>query len=92
LLGAPAPRYLHVPMLVEESGERLAKRTGLGTVAELRDRGVRAGRLLAAIARAYGQHCEGSDDRSVVDEVASAFDPARFPARHVARESVEAAL
>jgi glutamyl-tRNA synthetase len=38
-LGLPAPRYAHVPLVVGEDGERLAKRHGALSLAELRARG-----------------------------------------------------
>jgi glutamyl-tRNA synthetase len=38
-LGAPPPRYWHVPLVVATDGTRLAKRTPGGTVRELREAG-----------------------------------------------------
>ncbi len=38
-LGLPAPRFAHVPLVVGEDGERLAKRHGALSLGELRDRG-----------------------------------------------------
>lgn len=50
-LGAVAPSFAHVPLLLGEDGRRLAKREGASTVAALRERGVPAevvvGRLAA---------------------------------------------
>jgi glutamyl-tRNA synthetase len=41
LLGVPRPRYLHVPLVVDATGVRLAKRRGMAvTLAELAARGV----------------------------------------------------
>jgi glutamyl-tRNA synthetase len=40
LLGAPTPRYAHVPLAVTPDGERLAKRHGAVTLADLAQRGV----------------------------------------------------
>lgn len=42
LLGGPTPDYLHVPLLVDEAGERLAKRHGSLELAALREAGIRA--------------------------------------------------
>ncbi len=39
LLGADAPRYWHVPLVVATDGARLAKRTPGGTIKELREAG-----------------------------------------------------
>jgi glutamyl-tRNA synthetase len=38
-LGTEAPRFAHVPLLVEPGGKRLAKRSGALTVAALREGG-----------------------------------------------------
>jgi glutamyl-tRNA synthetase len=38
-LGLPVPRFAHVPLVVGEDGERLAKRHGALSLGELRDRG-----------------------------------------------------
>lgn len=40
LLGAPVPEYVHVPLLLDHEGERLAKRHGSLGVAALREAGV----------------------------------------------------
>ena len=40
LLGHPAPRYAHVPLVLSPEGRRLAKRDGAVTLAELGRRGV----------------------------------------------------
>ncbi|MBZ2171723.1 tRNA glutamyl-Q(34) synthetase GluQRS [Desulfovibrio sp. DS-1] len=40
LLGAPVPEYVHVPLLLDHEGERLAKRHGSLAVAALRSAGV----------------------------------------------------
>ncbi|ARR53731.1 tRNA glutamyl-Q(34) synthetase GluQRS [Rhizorhabdus wittichii DC-6] len=45
LLGLPAPRYHHHPLLTDEKGERLAKRAGSPTLASMREAGVDAGAL-----------------------------------------------
>ena len=51
LLGAPAPAYAHIPLLLTADGERLAKRhTAEGSpysLASLRDRGVRPKDILS---------------------------------------------
>jgi glutamyl-tRNA synthetase len=39
-LGAPPPDYLHVPLVLGADGERLAKRHGATSLAELREGGV----------------------------------------------------
>lgn len=95
LLGASPPRFTHVPMLVDDDGAalrlerpereppapRLSKRrNGAGRVEDVRLAGVSPGRVLGAIARAYGHEVPASDDpREVIAAVAERFDPLRFP-------------
>lgn len=104
LLGAAPPRFTHVPMLVDEEGEvlrlerpgpprhtpRLSKRrAGAGRVEDLRAAGTSAGRVLGAIARAYGHDVPAHDDPArVIRDVAERFDPERFPAGVVSMQSL----
>ncbi len=50
LLGAPTPRYLHVPVVRNADGEKLSKQTGAVAVAPASDSEVRAALLQAATA------------------------------------------
>lgn len=54
-LGYPQPRYLHVPLMTDYAGERLAKRGGAPPVMALRERGEDAGRVLSALAHSLGE-------------------------------------
>ena len=54
LLDYPTPEYLHVPLVLNEAGARLAKRDGAVTLAALADAGVPAGAVVAWIARSLG--------------------------------------
>lgn len=49
-LGAPAPRYGHVPLVVGPDGKRLAKRHGDGRISSYRERGVPPERVIGAVA------------------------------------------
>jgi glutamyl-Q tRNA(Asp) synthetase len=51
LLGLPTPRYHHHPLLVDAGGERLAKRRGSESLADLRARGVDPAALVDALRR-----------------------------------------
>jgi glutamyl-tRNA synthetase len=53
-LGSPPPRYLHVPIVVDEKGARLEKRTRGATVGELRARGTSPERIIGALAHGIG--------------------------------------
>ena len=50
LLGYDAPSFSHVPLLVDEKGVRLSKRHGALAVAALRERGVRAEKIIGLLA------------------------------------------
>jgi len=54
-LGAPPPAYLHVPLLLDVDGVRLAKRDGSQTIRALRAAGVRAERIVGLLAWTLGQ-------------------------------------
>lgn len=53
-LGADAPRFLHVPLLLGEDGVRLAKRHGAISLAELRDQGRTPEQLVGYMAFTLG--------------------------------------
>ena len=53
-LGLPTPRYLHVPLLLDAAGERMAKRRGGNTLRALRDAGVDPARLRGALLASAG--------------------------------------
>ncbi len=53
-LGLSPPRYYHLPLVVDEKGERLAKRSKGLSLEELRARGVDAREIVAWVARTCG--------------------------------------
>ncbi|KRC65945.1 glutamyl-Q tRNA(Asp) ligase [Aeromicrobium sp. Root236] len=67
LLGTAPPTYVHVPLALNPAGQRLAKRDGAVTYAELRDAGVD---VFALIADSVG--ATGSSPRELLES----FDPA----------------
>jgi len=75
-LGLPHPRWFHVPLVVDEGGRRLAKRTDALALAQLREAGVDARAVVAWIARRSGiadaEPCRAG-------ELIRAFDLARVP-------------
>jgi glutamyl-tRNA synthetase len=58
-LGLPEPRFLHVPLMLGEDGERLAKRHGAVSLGELRARGVSPERIVGWLAATCGLAEEG---------------------------------
>lgn len=53
-LGFERPSFLHVPLLLGEDGKRMAKREGASAIAELRERGVPAERVIGVMAKWSG--------------------------------------
>jgi len=76
LLGLRSPAHLHVPLVVGADGQRLAKRDGAVTLADLAARGVGAGPVRAALLRSLAPAVALAADGE--PEVAS-FAPARLP-------------
>ena len=54
LLGYPTPQYVHVPLVVGQDGERLAKRHGAVTLEDLGQRGIGTQEVLGELARSIG--------------------------------------
>ncbi len=54
LLGAEAPRYVHLPLVVASDGSRLAKRTGGASVRALREAGIDARAIVGKLAGGLG--------------------------------------
>jgi glutamyl-tRNA synthetase len=55
------PRFAHVPLVVGDDGERLAKRHGALSLGELRERGVPARAVVALLARSCGLAAPGEE-------------------------------
>ncbi len=75
-LGLPHPAWFHVPLVVDESGRRLAKRRDDASLAALRKSGVDARRVVQWIARSAGLE---ADEPVSAAEVVGAFDIHRLP-------------
>jgi glutamyl-tRNA synthetase len=76
-LGLPAPRFAHVPLVVGEDGERLAKRHGALSLGELRDRGEDPRAVAGRLAALCGLAPAGA--RLSPAELVAGFDLARVP-------------
>jgi glutamyl-tRNA synthetase len=77
LLGLPQPEYLHVPLVIGEDEQRLAKRHGAVTLVDLAGAGWTAGDVLAALAVSLGLAHHG--ESVTVDQLVDRFDPERVP-------------
>ncbi|MEJ7636088.1 tRNA glutamyl-Q(34) synthetase GluQRS [Aeromicrobium sp.] len=71
LLGTAPPTYAHVPLALNRAGQRLAKRDGAVTLAELAARDIDAFELIAGSLGLAG---------TTPTELLRTFDPARLPA------------
>jgi glutamyl-tRNA synthetase len=76
-LGAAAPAFVHVPLVLAPGGERLAKRTRPLSIAALRERGVAASAVVGALAASAGLAPWGA--RVAPADLVAAFDWARVP-------------
>jgi glutamyl-tRNA synthetase len=80
LLGFGEPDYLHVALVLGEDGQRLAKRHGAVTLAELAEEGWSAADVLAALARSLGLAASSEPNTAITtDRLVDRFDPGRLP-------------
>jgi glutamyl-tRNA synthetase len=77
LLGHRPPSYAHVPLAVNETGRRLAKRDGAVTLPELAARGMDPEAVLGLIAESLDLASPG--ERASPDALLRRFDPGRIP-------------
>ncbi|MFN0009017.1 MAG: tRNA glutamyl-Q(34) synthetase GluQRS [Planctomycetota bacterium] len=75
-LALPHPRWFHVPLVVDEGGRRLAKRTDALALHRLRERGIEPERVVAWIANRSGIEVGST---ASARECAARFDLARVP-------------
>ncbi len=92
LLGAPAPQYLHVPLLVDASGERLAKRHGSVELAALREAGVRPAAVIGWLGARAGLLDTPIPMPCAAGELIPRFTPAALPSGPVSTPDGIAAL
>lgn len=78
-LSGTAPSYAHVPLAVNAAGQRLAKRDGAVTLADLRARGASPSQVLTLLASSLG--LAEPDEAVTPDQLLTRFDPDRLP-RH----------
>ncbi|MDP1821266.1 MAG: tRNA glutamyl-Q(34) synthetase GluQRS [Acidimicrobiales bacterium] len=77
LLGLARPTWAHVPLVVGTDGERLAKRHGAVTLADLAREGRGADAVRSEIAASLGLAAPG--EPVTVGQLLDRFDPARLP-------------
>jgi glutamyl-tRNA synthetase len=80
LLGFERPSYLHVPLVLGPAGERLAKRDGAVTLADLAGEGWRASDVVVVLARSLGLAARHEPAGSItIERLVDRFDPDRLP-------------
>jgi glutamyl-tRNA synthetase len=80
LLGFDQPQYVHVPLVLGPSGDRLAKRDGAVTLADLAAEGWQAAEVLAVLARSLGLASVDESAGSIsTDRLVERFDPDCLP-------------
>ncbi|MFT5081771.1 MAG: glutamyl-tRNA synthetase [Planctomycetota bacterium] len=63
------PAWIHVPLVVDPDGGRLAKRSGSTSLAELREEGMQADQIIAWVAKSSGmQTSAGASASDLIDE------------------------
>jgi glutamyl-tRNA synthetase len=77
VLGLPTPSYAHVPLVLGADGERLAKRHGAVTLADLARRGVDPPAVRALLAESLGLAAPG--EPVTPGQMLARFDPTRVP-------------
>ncbi len=77
LLRLATPDYLHVPLVLGPTGERLAKRDGAVTLTELRSEGVSAETVVSWIAESLGLARPG--EKVTLADLVDRFDPSLVP-------------
>jgi glutamyl-tRNA synthetase len=78
-LGARAPSFLHVPLLLGLDGSRLSKRHGAPAIAEYRAAGVSPERVLGFLAASLGLTDPTREPKIAAKELISRFDLRRLP-------------
>lgn len=77
LLGYPAPRFGHVPLLLGNDGHRLSKRHGALSVARLRAAGIRPEQIIGALAYRAGLTLR--EEAMMPHDLVRIFDLSRLP-------------
>lgn len=77
LLGLPVPGYAHIPLLLDEDGERLAKRHQSLSLRALRQEGARPEAVVGLLAYLAG--CQDSPAPAMPGQLSSAFRLERLP-------------
>ncbi len=75
-LAYPVPAFFHVPLLYDETGERMSKRKGSLTISSLKEKGVSSERIVGFLAYSLG--LIDKLEALTLDEVLRVFDPQKL--------------
>lgn len=85
----PEPTYAHIPLILDENGKKLSKRTGAAAVEDYRDMGIRSEAMVNYLSRLGWGH--GNDEIFSMEQAAEWFDikdvgrnPARLDSKKLA--------
>ncbi len=81
LLGGSGPEHWHVPLVLGDDGQRLAKRHGAVSLGDLAHEGWPVTRVLGSLAASIG--CAGPGESVTIGELVDRFDPDRVPRRPI---------
>lgn len=80
-LGLTPPRFLHVPLVLDAAGQRMAKRRDSTRLAALREAGIPAAQVVGALAASCGWAAPG--ERAMPAELIARFDLLKLPRQPV---------
>ncbi len=85
-LGLTPPRFLHVPLVLDAGGQRMAKRRDSTRLAALREAGISAAQVVGAVAARCGWAAPG--ERILPAQLVSRFDLSKLPRQPVRLDAV----
>ncbi|MCX6911126.1 MAG: tRNA glutamyl-Q(34) synthetase GluQRS [Verrucomicrobia bacterium] len=85
-LGLTSPRFLHVPLVLDASGQRMAKRRDSTRLAALREAGVPATQVVGALAASCGWAAAG--ERVMPAELIARYDLSKLPRQPIRLGSI----
>jgi len=80
-LGFPSPRYVHVPLVLDTGGERMAKRRDSTQLAAMRETGIPAAQVIGLLAASCGWAKPG--EQVMPAQLIGRFDLSKLPRRAV---------
>ncbi|MFA6564570.1 MAG: tRNA glutamyl-Q(34) synthetase GluQRS [Verrucomicrobiia bacterium] len=80
-LGLTPPRFLHAPLVLDNAGQRMAKRRDSTRLAALREAGVPAAQVIGALAASCGWATPG--ERAMPADLVARFDLSKLPRQPV---------